>query len=164
MTEAAHGGLKPSPTGRLRRVFVHLSYSSSASPIDGALTAHGLQNKEIARHLYPGNATVKNHVHSILQKLKIQRRSEIFGRLPLRYRSLAGGRHPYAFGTLPKICLRRPPLILPVCGQRAGCATVAFLRSAPTKDPDLERTQSRPQRSIDGFVDRTIAGRWQTAQ
>src|SRR6202040_3772166 len=27
LTEAAHGGLKPSPTGRLRRVLLHLSYS-----------------------------------------------------------------------------------------------------------------------------------------
>jgi DNA-binding NarL/FixJ family response regulator len=44
------------------------------------LIARGLQNKEIARHLCLGHATVKNHVHNILQKLKIQRRSEIFGR------------------------------------------------------------------------------------
>lgn len=45
-----------------------------------ALLALGLQNKEIARRLRLGNATVKNHVHNILQKLKIGRRSEIFGR------------------------------------------------------------------------------------
>jgi two-component system, NarL family, nitrate/nitrite response regulator NarL len=44
------------------------------------LMARGLQNKEIARCLCLGNATVKNHVHNILQKLRIQRRSEIFGR------------------------------------------------------------------------------------
>jgi two-component system nitrate/nitrite response regulator NarL len=44
------------------------------------LIARGLQNKEIARHLCLGNATVKNHVHNILQKLRIQRRSDIFGR------------------------------------------------------------------------------------
>src|SRR5580700_2135055 len=30
-TEAAHGGLKPSPTGRLRRVLLHLSYSMALS-------------------------------------------------------------------------------------------------------------------------------------
>jgi two-component system nitrate/nitrite response regulator NarL len=57
------------------------------SPLDGALTprereiagliASGLQNKEIARRLCLGNATVKNHVHNILQKLNIQRRGEI---------------------------------------------------------------------------------------
>ena len=44
------------------------------------LVARGLQNKEIARHLCLGHATVKNHVHNILQKLNIQRRSEILGR------------------------------------------------------------------------------------
>jgi DNA-binding NarL/FixJ family response regulator len=44
------------------------------------LIARGLQNKEIARCLCLGNATVKNHVHNILQKLNIQRRNEIFGR------------------------------------------------------------------------------------
>jgi len=45
-----------------------------------ALLALGLQNKEIARRLQLGTATVKNHVHNILQKLQIGRRSEIFGR------------------------------------------------------------------------------------
>jgi DNA-binding NarL/FixJ family response regulator len=43
------------------------------------LIARGLQNKEIARCLCLGNATVKNHVHNILRKLNIQRRNEIFG-------------------------------------------------------------------------------------
>jgi DNA-binding NarL/FixJ family response regulator len=67
-----------------------LSSGRPPSPIEGALTARereiaeliarGLQNKEIARRLYLGNATIKNHVHNILQKLKIHRRSEIFGR------------------------------------------------------------------------------------
>ncbi|HUC09283.1 MAG TPA: response regulator transcription factor [Stellaceae bacterium] len=45
-----------------------------------AMMASGLQNKEIARRLCLGNATVKNHVHNILQKLRIQRRTEILGR------------------------------------------------------------------------------------
>src|SRR5215469_7072401 len=31
LTEAAHGGLKPSPTGWLRRVLLHLSYSMALS-------------------------------------------------------------------------------------------------------------------------------------
>src|SRR5882672_1148219 len=31
LTGAAHGGLKPSPTGRLRRVRLHLSYSMALS-------------------------------------------------------------------------------------------------------------------------------------
>jgi DNA-binding NarL/FixJ family response regulator len=43
------------------------------------LIARGLQNKEIARCLCLSNATVKNHVHNILQKLHFQRRNEIFG-------------------------------------------------------------------------------------
>jgi two-component system, NarL family, nitrate/nitrite response regulator NarL len=43
------------------------------------LIARGLQNKEIARCLCLGNATVKNHVHNILRKLNILRRNEIFG-------------------------------------------------------------------------------------
>jgi two-component system, NarL family, nitrate/nitrite response regulator NarL len=41
------------------------------------LVAHGLANKEIARKLQLSNATVKNHVHNILMKLKLFRRSQI---------------------------------------------------------------------------------------
>ena len=44
------------------------------------LIARGLQNKDIARRLYLSNATVKNHVHNVLKKLRIQRRRELFGR------------------------------------------------------------------------------------
>jgi len=44
------------------------------------LIARGLQNKEIARRLCLGHATVKNHVHNILRKLNVERRSELFGR------------------------------------------------------------------------------------
>jgi DNA-binding NarL/FixJ family response regulator len=40
------------------------------------LVEKGLSNKEIARFLRIGNATVKNHVHSILTKLKVRRRGE----------------------------------------------------------------------------------------
>lgn len=42
-----------------------------------ALLRDGLSNKDIARRLRLGNATVKNHVHNILQKLDIQRRGQI---------------------------------------------------------------------------------------
>ena len=67
-----------------------LAGSRSSDKYDKSLTrrereiaemiGRGLQNKEIARHLYLSNTTVKNHVHNILHKLKIQRRAEIFGR------------------------------------------------------------------------------------
>ena len=43
------------------------------------MIARGLQNKEIARRLCLGTATVKNHVHNILRKLQIHRRRDIFG-------------------------------------------------------------------------------------
>src|SRR5262249_5722679 len=42
-----------------------------------ALVACNLPNKEIARRLCVGPATIKNHVHNILQKLSIHRRSDI---------------------------------------------------------------------------------------
>ncbi len=41
-----------------------------------ALVSEGLSNKQIARQLSIGSATVKNHVHSILGKLGVQRRGE----------------------------------------------------------------------------------------
>ncbi len=41
------------------------------------LVAEGLSNKEIALQLRIGAATVKNHVHNILEKLKIKRRTAI---------------------------------------------------------------------------------------
>jgi DNA-binding NarL/FixJ family response regulator len=67
-----------------------LAADRPSSPLEEALTRReleiaglitgGLQNKEIARRLGLCNATVKNHVHNILQKLSIQRRGEIMGR------------------------------------------------------------------------------------
>ncbi len=44
-----------------------------------ALLAHNLPNKEIARRLRLGPATIKNHVHNILQKLSVKRRGDIAG-------------------------------------------------------------------------------------
>lgn len=46
-----------------------------------ALIAEGLSNKEIAIDLCIGPATVKNHVHNILEKLNVRRRAAIVSRL-----------------------------------------------------------------------------------
>jgi DNA-binding NarL/FixJ family response regulator len=46
-----------------------------------ALLNEGLSNKEIARLLRIGAATVKNHVHNILEKLHVSRRGEAAARL-----------------------------------------------------------------------------------
>jgi DNA-binding NarL/FixJ family response regulator len=46
-----------------------------------ALIGEGLSNKEIARDLRIGASTVKNHVHSILEKLSVRRRSAIVHQL-----------------------------------------------------------------------------------
>jgi len=45
------------------------------------LLEDGLSNKEIARRLRIGSATVKNHVHNILEKLQVRRRGEISARI-----------------------------------------------------------------------------------
>ncbi len=45
------------------------------------LIAEGLSNKQIARRLGIEFATVKNHVHNILEKLEVSRRSEAAARL-----------------------------------------------------------------------------------
>lgn len=47
------------------------------------LIAEGLSNKEIARRLSIEVATVKNHVHNILEKLQVNRRSDAVARLRL---------------------------------------------------------------------------------
>ena len=57
----------PSLTGREREI-VHC--------ID-----EGMSNKEIARRLHIGVSTVKNHVHHILEKLKVTRRAEAAARI-----------------------------------------------------------------------------------
>jgi DNA-binding NarL/FixJ family response regulator len=45
------------------------------------LISQGLSNKEIANDLSIGPSTVKNHVHSILEKLNVRRRSAIVHQL-----------------------------------------------------------------------------------
>ena len=48
------------------------------------LIDRGLSNKEIARRLRIGTATVKNHVHNILDKLHVTRRAEAAAQLRAR--------------------------------------------------------------------------------
>lgn len=61
-----------------------------------ALVAEGLSNKEIAIDLRIGPATVKNHVHNILDKLNVPRRAAIPARLreAAPARAAAGAREP----------------------------------------------------------------------
>jgi DNA-binding NarL/FixJ family response regulator len=54
------------------------------------LVAAGLSNKEIARHLDIGLATIKSHVHNVLGKLTLERRSQLAGWV--RVHELALGR------------------------------------------------------------------------
>jgi DNA-binding NarL/FixJ family response regulator len=49
-----------------------------------ALLGEGLSNKEIASRLHIQVATVKNHVHRIIEKLHIQRRGEVAGAMRRR--------------------------------------------------------------------------------
>ena len=46
-----------------------------------ALVEQGRSNKEIARQLAISAATVKNHMHNILQKLQVSRRGQAAARL-----------------------------------------------------------------------------------
>jgi DNA-binding NarL/FixJ family response regulator len=45
------------------------------------LLCDGLSNKEIAKELHLSVATVKNHVHAVLRKLDVSRRSQVANRL-----------------------------------------------------------------------------------
>ena len=54
------------------------------------LVAGGLSNKQIARRLHLALPTVKNHVHSILQKLQVGSRTEALARL----REISAGTSP----------------------------------------------------------------------
>jgi DNA-binding NarL/FixJ family response regulator len=86
---AVRGELRCSP--RTAGLLLNRLASLEAAEVDrgaapGALTprereileqmGQGLSNKQIARHLAIRDATVKNHVHSILSKLGVSRRGE----------------------------------------------------------------------------------------
>jgi DNA-binding NarL/FixJ family response regulator len=71
--------------GLFRRLAAHAAEHSRRGPAPALtrreaeileLLGEGLSNKEIARRLCIQVATVKNHVHSILDKLNVRRRGE----------------------------------------------------------------------------------------
>ncbi len=57
------------------------------------LIDHGLSNKQIAGKLGIEVATVKNHVHNILEKLQVNRRGEAAARMRSRLPKLLGYRN-----------------------------------------------------------------------
>ena len=76
----------PRATAAIARRVANLSGSREATEPTAPLTTremqivtlidHGLSNKDIARRLEIEVATVKNHVHHVLDKLKVRRRGE----------------------------------------------------------------------------------------
>jgi len=97
---AARGEAVCSPriAGALLRRVATLASDRVHGPVEGPLTGRereimrliddGLSNKEIATRLCVEVATVKNHVHNILEKLQVHRRGEaaarVRGALPRR--------------------------------------------------------------------------------
>jgi two-component system, NarL family, nitrate/nitrite response regulator NarL len=91
MLEIATGRLQCSAeiSGSLLRALFHTAPRAIAS--DDALTkregevlqliGRGLSNKEIARELSLSTATIKHHVHGLLGKLKVARRSQAMRRV-----------------------------------------------------------------------------------
>lgn len=83
----AQGGTQCSPraTAALLRRLAALAAGRRSWPLNGHLTPRerevvalidrGLSNKQIARELQIELATVKNHVHSVLEKLHVERRT-----------------------------------------------------------------------------------------
>jgi two-component system, NarL family, nitrate/nitrite response regulator NarL len=61
-----------------------------------SLIERGLSNKEIARELYIEPATVKNHVHAILEKLQVHRRTDAAALV--RHSGPTDGRHGQGIG------------------------------------------------------------------
>jgi DNA-binding NarL/FixJ family response regulator len=93
MANVAIGRLACSPevSGGLLRALFRADSRSLQTPMDEALTRRegdvlqligdGLSNKEIARDLCVSVATVKHHVHNILEKLHVPRRAQAMRRV-----------------------------------------------------------------------------------
>jgi DNA-binding NarL/FixJ family response regulator len=81
----------PEISGGLLRALFHKEPSSDESQLDLALTrresevlellGRGFSNKEIANELCLSVATVKHHVHHVLEKLKLERRAQAMRRV-----------------------------------------------------------------------------------
>jgi DNA-binding NarL/FixJ family response regulator len=97
LSDVVRGRLACSPeiSGHLMRALFRIQHLESELPkVERALTrrerevlgflAQGLANKEIARKLSLSVATIKHHVHNVLSKLQLQRRSQAmsFGDAP----------------------------------------------------------------------------------
>jgi DNA-binding NarL/FixJ family response regulator len=112
LVNAVHGAARgemfcsPRAVGALSRRLHSLAAAAPAADVLAALTARereilslverGLANKEIACRLHIELATVKNHVHSILEKLGVGSRSEAAARArtgPPTFRPRRSGEH-----------------------------------------------------------------------
>jgi two-component system, NarL family, nitrate/nitrite response regulator NarL len=101
----ARGEMRCSPriTGTLLRRLAALAASRGPFPPGPKLTARehevlalldeGLSNRQIAHSLYIELATVKNHVHHILEKLQVERRGEAIAYLRQQHLAAADLQH-----------------------------------------------------------------------
>jgi two-component system, NarL family, nitrate/nitrite response regulator NarL len=102
----------PRIAGMLFRRVAAIGSKRSPGPDNSALTrreheivslmTQGLSNKEIARQLRIQNATVKNHIHSILAKLHVRRRGEVAARMHgsvLLWRGVPSPQHRHLLGS-----------------------------------------------------------------
>ncbi len=75
-----------------------------------ALLGRGLSNKEIAREVRIGSATVKNHVHNLLEKFNVHRRGEAVARLRVLQHWGMARRQGEPTGNAQQAALARAPL------------------------------------------------------
>jgi two-component system nitrate/nitrite response regulator NarL len=82
--------LRRASSGATRRIPADVGSLTAREHEIVQLIAEGLSNKQIAKRLYIEVATVKNHVHNILEKLQVSRRTDAVARLRL----IEGGAEP----------------------------------------------------------------------